>query len=610
MVKCPNCNKELPDDSRFCPYCRSAIEAQELPVKVQTRCPVCNAPVEADAQFCTNCRSSLSAATAVPTVPPVPACPKCGARLPEDADFCTACGQPVSTLVTEPQTEHPERTAGVSSVGATASVETTEHVTIPHHSPPSEQEFFHISTTPARSSETPPSAETKVTAKGGSVLATPQERQKTPEVSTSSPLAPKKSLLKAWWVWVVAGAIVAGCGAYLIFRYLPGPVPASATVLVDNFTGDKSLSTGLWVINGPVGNAVGPNLTFPVGALVQPTLAFSSQSGLGIAGVTENGQVATIETTASFNAPFTVNASVMLTARDARGFGLIVSDASGQKGVGIVGGLGSAKGSAEIDYIAPEAGEGWKSQGVLDRSLQANTWYTLSLFGDTQGSATLTVRAGSQTVGETTVQAGKGPFHIILVQEGGSGAASDHGQVYWGSINEISGSRMVLTQPEEHPTPATAIGVSKERVQSKLRQEHPAAIIRPPRPVISAPPPIAPAPPTPPAEGRLTGTWQAYLQGISGSLRVSIHEAGDRVVGTVVGGTTSLTDYIPVGKMVFYGTYSPSTFTAQEICAHLHYTSPYWTPVVFKVIDDDHLQEDLAGGRGCGGFPILWERMK
>lgn len=609
MVRCPNCNKELPDDSRFCPYCRSAVTPEKVPATGGKRCPACNAFVDADARFCTNCRSTLSVDAAKPPAPSS-TCPKCGAHLPEHAAFCVTCGQPISTLATEPPKGRSERTVGVSSLGSAAPVETTEHLTSTHPVPPSERDFSRISTTLPKSAGTPPLVETGVTTKDGSVLAAPRERQKAPEASTSSPLAPKKPLLKARWVWVVAGAIVAGCGAYLIFRYLPRPVPRSATILVDNFTRDKSLSTGLWAINGPVGNAVGPNLTSPVGTLVQPTLTFSSQSGLGIGGLSEKGQVATIETVASFDPPSTVNANVMPTGRDESAFTLIVSDGSGQRGVGIAGHLGSAAGPAEIDYIVPQAGAGWKSQGVLCRSLQANTWYTLSLFLDAQGSVTLMVRAGSQTVGETTVKTGKGPFHIILVQEGGGSAATNHEQVYWGSINEISGSRMVLTQPEEHPSPATAIGVSKERARSRLRQEHPAAIVRPPRPAVSVPPSVVPAPPKPTVNAGLSGTWLAYPQGFNGSLRVSIRQTGDRVVGTVVGGNPSLTAYIPVGKMAFYGTYSPGTFPAQAICAHLNYNNPYWNPVKFKVIDNDHLQEDLAGGRGCNGFPALWERIK
>jgi hypothetical protein len=68
--------------------------------------------------------------------------------------------------------------------------------------------------------------------------------------------------------------------------------------------------------------------------------------------------------------------------------------------------------------------------------------------------------------------------------------------------------------------------------------------------------------------------------------------------------------YLPVGKTVFYGTYGSPAFSAQEICAGLNYTSPSWNPVTFNVIDNNHLQEDLAGLSLCTGSPILWERVQ
>jgi Double zinc ribbon/zinc-ribbon domain len=473
MVKCPDCGKELPDDSRFCPYCRSAITPEMVQATGEKRCPVCNAPVDADARFCTNCRSPLSA---IPAAPPAPssACPKCGARLPEHAAFCVSCGQPISTFATEPQEGRSERMAGVSSIGSAVRVGTPGHLTSNRPAPPSEAELSRSSTTRVKPSETTPSTEIRVTTKGSSIPSTAHEREKAPEAPASSLPVPQKPLLKAWWVWVFAAAIVAGFGAYMIPRYLPRPVPANASILVDNFTGDQALNSGLWVINGPTGNAVGPGLTSPASALARPTLTFSSQRGLGIGGVEESSQLATIETAASFDPPFTVNTNIMPTVRNGSGFGLIVSDGSGQNGVGITGHLDSAVGRAEIDYIVPEAGAGWKSQGVLCRSLQANTWYSLSVFFDAQGSATLTFRAGPQTVGEKTVHIGKGPFHIILVQEGGGKTVTDHGQVSWQSVKVFSGTTALPVQPGERPKPATTNAGSQVAIRT------PSSILQPP----------------------------------------------------------------------------------------------------------------------------------
>ncbi len=122
---------------------------------------------------------------------------------------------------------------------------------------------------------------------------------------------------------------------------------------------------------------------------------------------------------------------------------------------------------------------------------------------------------------------------------------------------------------------------------------------------------FVPPPPTPSANG-LAGQWFAHYQGAIGTLRVSVRQTGLKVVGTVVGGDSTITGYLPVGKMMFYGTYNPGGFGAQEICADVNYTNPRWVPVSFKVIDNDHMEEDLSTPffNPCGGYPVIWERVQ
>lgn len=118
------------------------------------------------------------------------------------------------------------------------------------------------------------------------------------------------------------------------------------------------------------------------------------------------------------------------------------------------------------------------------------------------------------------------------------------------------------------------------------------------------------ASPTPAATGALSGIWQVYPRGVMGSVTVTIRQTGDRIEGTIVGGDSSLTSHVPAGKLMFYGTYNPSGFKAQNICAGMNYTDPHWVPVIFSVIDNDHMQEDYTGPfyAGCVGFPLTWER--
>ncbi len=542
-MKCDRCGCENLPHAKFCRGCGTKIEVAPPPRPTTTvplaplhpplSCSACGTVIKPGKSFCSACgaRVEKTTATGHAPLPQAVECSACGFECKPESKFCPACGRPlgIPTQKVEPQdaiqdtalpkpelqrsappSAHPASSAALNkglesmSPGEPAVERETEsktnHVTQTPRpadgqlsSPAtSNQDFPHTAKAAAKTSAAFLSEGTKRTAAEIPAILPPQKRQEVPVAPSSSPVAPKRPLLQTRWVWVIAVTVAAGCIALILFRSSPNAVPASASILVDNFTADEALNPGLWVINGPVGSVVGPNLTSPVSTLVQPTLTFSSESGLGVGGLSEKGQAATIETAASFDPPFTVNANVMPTDRDESGFGLIVSDGSGQKGVGITGHLDSAAGPAEIDYITPQAGAGWKSQGFLGRSLRANTRYTLSLFLDAQGSATLKVLAGSQTVGETTVQTGKGPFHIILVEEGGDRTASTHGQVSWRSIKAFSGTMTLPVQTEEHPKPAATNSRSENTIhpppvalQPSIIQD---AVIRPGRTSLMLPP--------------------------------------------------------------------------------------------------------------------------
>ena len=49
-MKCPNCNEEIEDDSKFCSQCGTKIEQS---------CPKCNNVISQDAKFCSNCGYKL-----------------------------------------------------------------------------------------------------------------------------------------------------------------------------------------------------------------------------------------------------------------------------------------------------------------------------------------------------------------------------------------------------------------------------------------------------------------------------------------------------------------------------------------------------------------------
>lgn len=79
-ITCPNCNSEVPENSKFCLECGTKIE---LLNENEVICPACGKKT-AKGKFCMECGASLIAK-----------CAKCGAELPSGAKFCLECGEKV-----------------------------------------------------------------------------------------------------------------------------------------------------------------------------------------------------------------------------------------------------------------------------------------------------------------------------------------------------------------------------------------------------------------------------------------------------------------------------------------------------------------------------------
>ena len=88
MKKCINrrCNKELPDDYGFCPYC-----GEKKPAAADTwTCGNCGNAVDGKFAFCPNCGNKKPVAAA-------PVCANCGEPALDPANppkFCPNCGKP------------------------------------------------------------------------------------------------------------------------------------------------------------------------------------------------------------------------------------------------------------------------------------------------------------------------------------------------------------------------------------------------------------------------------------------------------------------------------------------------------------------------------------
>lgn len=86
MKICPTCNKEFPDDQKFCKYDGTPLAEKKAEAEAGKKCPKCGRTYPADAGFCMTCGAKLVA------LDEKSVCASCGAELPEGAAFCMKCG--------------------------------------------------------------------------------------------------------------------------------------------------------------------------------------------------------------------------------------------------------------------------------------------------------------------------------------------------------------------------------------------------------------------------------------------------------------------------------------------------------------------------------------
>ncbi len=95
LVRCPNCNSDMPIGTPFCAHCGAKLpEPPPVEEPAIRRCKNCGLPLPEGAGFCTNC------GTAAPVVasPDGNVCPNCGNVVPEGMAFCSLCGTKVATV--------------------------------------------------------------------------------------------------------------------------------------------------------------------------------------------------------------------------------------------------------------------------------------------------------------------------------------------------------------------------------------------------------------------------------------------------------------------------------------------------------------------------------
>ncbi|WP_282924050.1 zinc ribbon domain-containing protein [Mediterraneibacter massiliensis] len=120
-IFCPNCNAEIPEDSKFCNVCGAKIELPEQTAETPEQapsgrvCSSCGALLEEGQVFCVNCGAKVEEEAMPAAEEEAQAevyteaqpyeqaqeevqksvCPNCGKELKEGQKFCTGCGTPI-----------------------------------------------------------------------------------------------------------------------------------------------------------------------------------------------------------------------------------------------------------------------------------------------------------------------------------------------------------------------------------------------------------------------------------------------------------------------------------------------------------------------------------
>lgn len=102
MIKCPVCQTENTDDTRFCKGCgikiSAALEAARRVKLNPIQCPACHSENSSDTVFCKKC--GLQIAENIEYNPShaiaLIRCPKCGNTNPSGTRYCGVCSQPLT----------------------------------------------------------------------------------------------------------------------------------------------------------------------------------------------------------------------------------------------------------------------------------------------------------------------------------------------------------------------------------------------------------------------------------------------------------------------------------------------------------------------------------
>ena len=220
-----------------------------------------------------------------------------------------------------------------------------------------------------------------------------------------------------WFFCLLASALVILSGERLVAQ--------GTTLLVDNFTKDSSLKTGLWTKNSTFLDSLAAASSSPAASFIIPHLTFGRSSGMQMTGPTEDYQTTAVQSLKTFTPPFTVVAYVTLTKGTADIFEIFLANSDLTQFLTVTADVNPTYDGTWAD--APNLGALWQLGEQFSPSIAPalNTTYQVTIKVDAEGAALAIVENLAGTVFSTasSLQPGTGSFYLVLGQRIGDAPA-------------------------------------------------------------------------------------------------------------------------------------------------------------------------------------------
>jgi hypothetical protein len=196
------------------------------------------------------------------------------------------------------------------------------------------------------------------------------------------------------------------------------------TLLVDNFTQDSGLNTSLWTTSSSFLTALAAASSSPAASFVTPQLTFNNQFGMTLTGPTGDYQTTGVQSLSTFTPPFKVVTYVVAAEGTADPFEIFLASADLTQFLTVTANVNPTY--VGFWATAPNISQLWQLGKQFSPPISPNFYapYIVTISVNARGVATATVEnfVGTVLGRVSKLQAGTGPFYLVLGQRIGDAA--------------------------------------------------------------------------------------------------------------------------------------------------------------------------------------------